>query len=190
MDLCRTRRDLISRILRLSLHTLAQSDIHRHPRLARRATCLESLLLGHGLNDVFAVPDIGHHLADTIAIIAGRDLDLRRSKRHLIGRISMDVLTRLAAVRDVPPSAGSQPPRNRHGLTRRQLEIAHWLVVGKTDWEIGKILRISHKTVNDHVEKMKSRYGVHSRNQFVAAFVQEGGLPSAAPHDEKTRQRQ
>jgi DNA-binding CsgD family transcriptional regulator len=125
-----------------------------------------------------------------MAIIAGRDLDLRRSRRHLMGRISMDVLTRLAAVRDVRPLAGSQPPSNRLGLTRRPLEIDHWLVAGKTDWEIGKILRISHKTVNDHVEKMKSRYGVHSRNQFVAAFVREGGLPSAAPHDEKTRQRQ
>lgn len=190
MDLCRTRRDLISRILRLSPHTLALSDIQRHPRLSRRVTCLESLLLRHDLNDIFAVPTIGHHLAGTMAIMAGRDLDLRRSRRYLMGRISMDVLTRLATVRDVHPPAGSKHPSDQRGLTRRQLEIAHWLVAGKTDWEIGEILRISHKTVNDHVERMKSRYGVHSRNQFVAAFVQEGSPTSTAPHDEKPRQRQ
>jgi len=173
-DLCRAGRDLISRVLRLSPHTLALSDIHHHPRLSRRARNLETMLGRHELNDVFAVPAIGHQLSGTMAIIAGRDLDLRRSKRHLMGRISMDVLSRLATV-------GRTRPDDDHRLTSRQLEIAHWLIAGKTDWEIGEILRISRKTVNYHVEHMKRRYGVHSCNQLVAVIMREGGLPPPSP---------
>ena len=189
-DLCRSGRDLISRVLRLSPHTLALSDIHRHPRLSRRARNLETMLSRHELNDVFAVPAIGHHLSDTMAIIAGRDLDLRRSTRHLMGRISMDVLSRLATVRPLNPSADATRPGNDHRLTSRQLEIAHWLIAGKTDWEIGEILRISRKTVNYHVEQMKRRYGVHSRNQLVAVIMRDGGLPPPPPGQPQPCRRQ
>ena len=189
-DLCRGGLDLISRVLRLSPHTLALSDIHQHPRLSRRARNLEAMLRRHELNDVFAVPAIGHHLSDTMAIIAGRDLDLRRSKRHLMGRISMDVLSRLATVSPLNPPAGSTRPGHDHRLTSRQLEIAHWLIAGKTDWEIGEILRISRKTANYHVEQMKRRYGVHSRNQLVAVIMRDGGLPPPPPGQPQPCRRQ
>ena len=63
-------------------------------------------------------------------------------------------------------------------LSPRQREIAAWVVAGKSDWEIGTILQISHKTVNYHVENIKRVYGVRSRSQFIAAIVRDGGLPS------------
>lgn len=52
-------------------------------------------------------------------------------------------------------------------LTRRETEIARWLAAGKSDWEIGQILRISAKTSNYHVENIKKKCGVATRAQAV-----------------------
>lgn len=69
---------------------------------------------------------------------------------------------RLLAFRDVSLPCDAQ-------LTPRQRECLHWVGAGKTDWEIGEILKISEATVHTHVEKAKRHYKVPSRIQ---AFVE------------------
>ena len=171
LDLCRTNREPLSRILRLSPHPVALSDIRRHARMNNRAHRLGQLLAQSGMNDAFAIPLIDQQLNFAMMIIAGRDLDLRPTKRHLMALAAADVVVRLA---NATETGVNQSAHNK--LTDRQLEIASWLVAGKTDWEIGAILSISPKTVNFHVENIKRLYGVKSRNQFVAAIVHDGGL--------------
>ena|SRR5580765_4581816 len=61
-------------------------------------------------------------------------------------------------------------------LSRREREILQLVAAGKTDWEIGKILSISEKTVNAHVENMKRKYSARSRVQVVAKVL-AGKLP-------------
>lgn len=186
LALCQTGRDMVIRTLHISPHSLALRDLQHHPRLTKRVASLEHVLARHRLNDLFAVPGLGYDAPRTFALIVGRNFDFRRSKRHLTSRMAIHVLARLNDFKSFDPAAS----RLDHArLTRRQLEIAHWLVAGKTDWEIGEILAISPKTVNYHVENMKRRYGVHSRSQFIAAIVHEGGIAphptvdSHAPHD-------
>jgi DNA-binding CsgD family transcriptional regulator len=44
----------------------------------------------------------------------------------------------------------------------------------KSDWAIGRILNISGKTVNFHVENAKRKFGVGTRVQAVVAAMREG----------------
>ena len=124
------------------------------------------------MNDAFAVPSFEPAGDFSTLMVVGHDLALRPTNRCLITQVASEVIVSATQV-------NASPPAQHHKLTPRQLEIAEWLVKGKTDWEIGKILRISPKTVNFHVENIKRTYGVRSRNQFVAAIVHDGGLPPA-----------
>lgn len=56
-------------------------------------------------------------------------------------------------------------------LTSREAEIARWMAAGKSDWEIGQILRISSKTVNFHAENIKRKCGVATRVQAIVALL-------------------
>jgi DNA-binding CsgD family transcriptional regulator len=171
LALCRSNQDPMSRIQRLGPHPVAHSDIRRHLRLKNRCRRLDSLLQEHGLSDAFTVPVVGPHMSLSMIIYAGQRMSLGPATRHLMAQMAADTVTRLHAI------IADEPIRPHHfELTNRQLEIASWLIAGKTDWEIGEILSISPKTVNFHVENIKRRYGVKSRSQFIAAIVHQGGL--------------
>lgn len=164
LDLCRSNTEPLLRTLRLSPHPVALSDIQRHPRLRRRARRMMTLLAAQGMTDAFAIPFFDHQRRFSTIMIMGQDLSLRPTSRYVMTQVATDVFARLASLNAAPASVSP-------ALTPRQLEIATWLIAGKTDWEIGKILQISPKTVNFHVENIKRAYDVKSRNQFVAAFV-------------------
>lgn len=53
------------------------------------------------------------------------------------------------------------------GLTQRQLDCVVLIAQGKSDWDVGKILGISQRTVQEHVDTARKRYGVGSRTQLI-----------------------
>jgi LuxR family transcriptional regulator, quorum-sensing system regulator LasR len=59
-------------------------------------------------------------------------------------------------------------------FTRRESQVLGWIAAGKSDWAIGRILNISGKTVNFHVENAKRKFGVGTRVQAVVAAMREG----------------
>jgi DNA-binding CsgD family transcriptional regulator len=59
-------------------------------------------------------------------------------------------------------------------LTDRQLDVLHWVVQGKTNWEIGQILGISPDTVRQHVMHIAGALNVRNRVQVAAAAVARG----------------
>jgi DNA-binding CsgD family transcriptional regulator len=61
-------------------------------------------------------------------------------------------------------------------LTPRETQILSWIATGKSDWQIGKILDISNKTVNYHAENLKRKYGVATRIQVVVAALRGGQI--------------
>lgn len=71
-------------------------------------------------------------------------------------------------------------PQARHPpkapLTQRQLECVLLAARGKSDWEIGKILGISHGTVKRHLEAARAHYEVGSRMQVVMRVLFEGHI--------------
>lgn len=173
LRICSANCDPLTRVLRIVPHPVALSDFHGHPTLFRRAAPTRQLLMLNGFSDAFAVPIVDRQFNLWILLIAGCNLNLRPTQRHLLTQIAADSVQRLLQTATVQPS--ERPPQHLK-LTKRQMEIAAWIVAGKSDWEIGEILRISAKTVNFHVENIKRTYGVKSRSQFVAAIIHEGGI--------------
>ena len=49
------------------------------------------------------------------------------------------------------------------GLTAREAEVLRWVAAGKTDAQIGAILRISPRTVQKHLQHSYEKLGVESR---------------------------
>ena len=56
-------------------------------------------------------------------------------------------------------------------LSERQLEILHWVKLGKTNHEIALILDISELTVKNHMQKLFKKLNVHNRAQAVAKVM-------------------
>lgn len=89
----------------------------------------------------------------------------------------------MALLRSTPKSA-SRTDRCVKELTSREVTILNWMKNGKTNWEIGKILGVSERTVRFHIESIFSKLEVTSRSQAVATAIEHGlpalhGLPSA-----------
>jgi DNA-binding CsgD family transcriptional regulator len=54
------------------------------------------------------------------------------------------------------------------GMTPREAEVLHWVAEGKTNKDIGTILRSSPRTVGKHLERVFSKLGVETRTAAAA----------------------
>lgn len=81
----------------------------------------------------------------------------------------------LAASTSSTTTPGSSRRRQRAlPITPRQIEVLHWVSLGKSDWQVAEILLISRKTVNFHVESAKKKLRVATRLQAVVAAAGQG----------------
>ena len=69
---------------------------------------------------------------------------------------------------------GDPAPAAACDLSGREVEVLAWIARGKSDWEIGRILAISAKTVNFHAERLKRKLAVPTRVQAVVRGLQFG----------------
>jgi DNA-binding CsgD family transcriptional regulator len=67
------------------------------------------------------------------------------------------------------PDEQPQPPPH---LTLREDEINFWVVRGKDNAEVARILSANPETVRKHVENIRVKYGVESRPAILAAYGQ------------------
>lgn len=56
------------------------------------------------------------------------------------------------------------------GLSTREVEILQWVALGKTNPEIGRILKISEFTVKNHMQRIFKKMDVSNRAQAVGLF--------------------
>ena len=61
-------------------------------------------------------------------------------------------------------------------LTKREQEIFDLLVLNKSTKEIAKILKISEKTVRNHISNVMQKLGVKARTQAVIELLKLGEL--------------
>lgn len=63
-----------------------------------------------------------------------------------------------------PPAAGLEAANLRGlGLTHREAEVLVWIIQGKRDAEIARLLEAATRTVNKHVEHILEKFGVETR---------------------------
>jgi LuxR family transcriptional regulator, quorum-sensing system regulator CviR len=81
-----------------------------------------------------------------------------------------------ALIRFVRGPDGANFVADRVELTSRESEVLKWASIGKTCWEIGKILRISERTVKFHLGNTFAKLDVVNRSQAVAKALGLGLL--------------
>lgn len=69
-----------------------------------------------------------------------------------------------------PRDAPDPPPR----LTRRELEVLKWVMVGKSSWEISQITRCAEATVNFHLNNVRGKFKVKTRQQALVKAISMG----------------
>lgn len=62
-------------------------------------------------------------------------------------------------------------------LTTREYEVLKWLKAGKSSWEIARILGISERGINFHVENIKSKLDCTNRTQAIAIAIKKNLVP-------------
>ena len=60
-----------------------------------------------------------------------------------------------------------------HSLTPREREVLTWVAQGKSAWEIGEILNIGKRTVDEHVQTAARKLDAANRVQAVAIALRE-----------------
>lgn len=130
------------------------------PGLLRAETCLHTLLSHVGAP---VVDDDG----PTIAAVVSELLQLEPAAVHA-------ALRRLASSWAPAPVVTKQ-----YRLTRREMDVAHLLALGKANTEIAEALSISEHTCRHHTERILTKLGVRSR-AAVGASLRELSEPIRA----------
>src|SRR3954468_1673248 len=82
--------------------------------------------------------------------------------------------------------AETEPPY----LTRRELEVVEWIVAGKRNHEIGKILECSPRTVQKHVQHILEKLQVETRTSVCIWWYERRlnrDVPANMPRKQKPR---
>jgi LuxR family quorum sensing-dependent transcriptional regulator len=139
----------------------APYDIDNEPRAAEVMQRATDFRMSRG----FIVPI--HSVAGYEACVSlgGEHLDLNdRSKPavHLMAMYAFDRVRRLMA-----------PAKPVQKLTARQREVIAWSASGKSAWEIGAIIGITQRTVEEHIATACRKLGATNRTQAVAVSIRE-----------------
>jgi LuxR family quorum sensing-dependent transcriptional regulator len=144
------------------------SDAPYAPREARRherfMQALESYQIGKGV-----IVPIGHP-ANTAACVwlAGKNPEV-----HDNAILATQLISLFAASKAHALSRPRQGARSGT-LTTRERDALAWAAQGKSAWEIGEILGISKRTVDEHVQTACRKLNAANRTQAVAAALRDG----------------
>jgi len=114
----------------------------------------------------------------TFASDARPDAEFERTINHF--------LPALALIRDYAFASSSRfcnaVPEAAPHLTRRELEVLHWVMAGKSSWEISKITNCSEATVNFHMANVRQKFNVNTRQQAVVKAIALGLITPEDQH--------
>ena len=165
--------DPVHRASHLTSVGFAWSQMGRMIHLTPRDHEVLALASGRGIGDGFTVP--AHVPGESFgscsfATRAGAPIAAEHlPAAQLIGAFAFEAARRLWHIR-----AG----RTVHCpvLTDRQRDCLVWAARGKSDWEISRILGVSHETVIMHLKQARERYGVAKRTLLAIHALFDGTI--------------
>lgn len=119
-----------------------------------------------GIARGFVVPIHNPRGFEACVSMSGTDFDLRRETRfalHVMAIYAHGAVRRLVATQPVKRSA----------LTPREREVLGWAAHGKSAWEIGEILHIAKRTVDEHATTAFHKLGAANRAHAVAIAIRD-----------------
>lgn len=126
-----------------------------------------------GIGDGFTIP--AHvpgesHGSCSFATVTGDTLSEERLPvAQLVGAFAFEAARRIWRMRD-----GILSPLPI--LTDRQRDCVVWAARGKSDWEIARILGLSHETVIQYLKRARERYGVSKRTLLAIHALFDGTI--------------
>lgn len=151
----------------------AWSRLPRMIKLTPRDHEVLALAEARGIGEGFTIP--AHVPGESngscsFATMSGAALDEEQLPlAQLVGAFAFEAARRLSGVRD---PAQFQSCR----LTDRQRDCLVWAARGKSDWEISRILDVSHETVIMHLKQARERYGVAKRTLLAVHALFDGTI--------------
>jgi DNA-binding CsgD family transcriptional regulator len=165
------RHDMLPAMARLSAMPFTWVELLRDREQTPKQIEFHSRVRELGVVDGFAVPihqpggDVG--LCVSVATHVIEDPE----ERVALHMASLHAHHRCQALGGQTEASSVKTP-----LSPRELECLKWVLDGKSDTDIGKILGISHTTVHFHVERVKRKLGVRTRTQAAAMVMTLGYL--------------
>jgi LuxR family quorum sensing-dependent transcriptional regulator len=94
--------------------------------------------------------------------LAGEDPNLDDDAKQAMQLVAL-FATGMARVLSGPPDVG----RRTFKLTGRECDVLTWAAQGKSAWEIGKILNITKRTVDEHMQNATRKLGALNRTHAI-----------------------
>jgi len=159
----------------VALHQLGRANVEDHPAYAMR---LMGAAAGYLQRTGTVLPPFLQRRADTARERAEQLLGAHAAAQQFEEghRVSME---ETMAVVDAEPATDAQWHSGR--LTPRELQVAALVGHRRTNREIGRILCISVRTAESHVEHILAKLGLGSRLEL-ATWVQGHGLVADETH--------
>jgi LuxR family quorum sensing-dependent transcriptional regulator len=126
-----------------------------------RATEIMRTLAEFTMPQGFIVPVHGVEGYEAFVAMAGAETEAGAEAKpglHLMSLYAFERLRELLAER----------PKGKPALTRREREVLAWSAQGKSAWEIGEILSVGKRTVDEHAQTAMRKLGAANRTQAVA----------------------
>ncbi len=146
------------------LEDVLQKGLPRRQMLAIQDTA------NNGMPNFFVIPHYARGAASMV-YITGENLN---PDPHDCALLHFGAIHMMARILDL------QEQQNGHAappiLSRRERECLQWVAAGKSDWEIGGILSLSEKTVNEYVERAKQKFSVATRAQAIVLALTYGAI--------------
>jgi len=161
--------DPVARALRSATRPFECHEVYFDPKREPRAAEAVRSRLDFGFTKGFLVPIHGADGISAFASISGPKLDLSGGNKlalHLIALYVFDRVRHLHALR----------ANGKHPLTPREREVLTWVAQGKSAWEIGEILNIAKRTVDEHVRTACRKLDAVNRTQAVAIAMRDHAI--------------
>jgi LuxR family quorum sensing-dependent transcriptional regulator len=158
--------DPAMRLLRRTTEPFKWLDVPYDPEQEPRAAEVMSLVADFGLSQGFFVPVPTRSGSHGNVWMAGPKPELTariKPALHLMALYAFDRVHRL-----VGPL-----PDQRPRLTTREREVLVWTADGKSAWEIGEILGIAKRTIDEHAQTAARKLGAANRTQAVAIAIRD-----------------
>ncbi|MBX4958971.1 helix-turn-helix transcriptional regulator [Rhizobium lentis] len=143
-------------------------DAHR-----RRMEQMMVDAFGHGLEDGYLFPIHGRNGILGSLSLGGKPIELSPVEIALFEAVARKAFWRLLDLTGKAETLETMLPTETP-LTRREMEILHYLAEGMTSMEISRMLKISNHTVDWYMNSLQAKLKAKNRQQAVALAFRHG----------------
>jgi LuxR family quorum sensing-dependent transcriptional regulator len=162
------RIDPVTQQIKRARRPFLWSEMHVDADRTPEAAALMRRRKDYGFNEAFVVPIHSPIGPSAFVSVSGFRMELPADTRLSIHVMALSAFERIREIR----SPDSWKPM----LSPREREVLSWVADGKSAWEIGLILKISKRTVDEHVSTAARKLNASTRTHAVAIAIKDGHI--------------